>query len=143
MMEPLTLVVLRTRGRAPDAVGRLVAAALHGKSAVLPAEDVLARWIVSPAADLQAERTLAATLLKLSAVTLLRNGYHVVVEAGGGVAEQGIRDLIYLAGTFGVRAVQVDLVEAGEADGGVGPSLAVGSDLEETARRVVAYVRER
>ncbi|HEY8490176.1 MAG TPA: hypothetical protein VIO14_04205 [Dehalococcoidia bacterium] len=143
MMEPLTLVVLRSRGRVPDGIGRLVAATLHGKSAVIPAEDVLDRWIASPAGDTLAERTLGANLLKLNAVTLLKNGYHVVVEAGGSAPEQGIRDLVYLAGTFGVRAVQVELAEPGEADGGPEGRIVVGPDPEEAARRVVAYVRRR
>jgi hypothetical protein len=141
MIEPLTLVVLRSQGRLPDGIGRLVAAAFPGKSAVIPADDVLNRWIISPDEDQAAEQTLGATLLKLNGVTLLKNGYHVVVEAAAGAPERGIQDLVYLAGTFGVRTAEVELTEAGAAPAVPERAVPLGADLTDTARRVAERIR--
>lgn len=100
------------------ALARAVAGGLPGKSAVIHFADLRERWIVHHGDDRAAETEMCYRLLKLIAVTYLKDGYNVVVDApyvgahgGVSVREDDVNDLARLSRTFrGIRSSVVTLL---------------------------------
>ncbi len=111
--------------RGPDHHGkaelaRHLAGGLPGKTVAIHFSDLCDRWIVQHAEDLTAESDLCYRLLKLTAISYLKDGYSVVVDApyaemhgSARIRTDDARDLARLSRTFrGIRATVVTLFGA-------------------------------
>ncbi len=112
------LVVMRGAAR-PDRteLARALAETLPAPAAALPHSSIATGWIVRPSRDHEAELALTYRLLKLVGISLLKEGYSVVVDApyAGAAGDQDLADLAKLARTFrGVRVTLITFLPEGD-----------------------------
>ncbi len=147
MMLPIVrqqMIVVRGRTEQErTALARALAGRLTGPTASLSFEAMRDAWLRDPGRDAGDEQALLYRLLKLLAVSFLKDGYSVVLDAPyppGEAAE--LRDLLRLARTFrGVRPASVRLGDA--APDAVEDDIVVrgtDGDVEALAREVFARI---
>jgi len=123
MNQRQRLIVVRGAGEEREYLAALLASALGGPVAHIRGDDIAHRWVVTPLGETRARVEMVYRLLRLVAVSYLKEGYNLVLDAPFIAEIEGtielrtrdLRDLLRLAHTF--REISTGVVTLQTATG--------------------------